>query len=234
VNDDLDVTPTTQSSAADPLYNAIYGDATAEVAPRRQGFPVIPPFTAYVVKPLKAQTHRTEANVSARVQVEILEGPGETSGKKITDNGGIWFVVSRNKKDRQGKVLGQLDDAAYAQKRDRAIKSLNRIRKALGLTFAWPQGGLHDAAVDQYCAQFAQAQPFVVEIRVEKDGNGTERNRIVWESAAALDEPQLDSGDKPTGKTAHEAAQAMIKQQNERRAQAKGGGSAQPTQTQIG
>ncbi len=210
--DDLDVQPTAPvgMGQVDPMYQQVYGGASAEVAPRRVGFPVVPPFLYYIVKPLGAKVNRTKANVGARATVQILEGPADTVGTKVSDNGAIWFDVSRNKKDRQGNVLEVLDDAKYAQKVKNHVAALNRIRQALGLAYSWPQGSTSDSAVEAYCKLFDSARSFVVEIRIERDNNGIERNRIVWESAAGLDEPVLDKNDKPIGKTAAQEAREKI------------------------
>ena len=212
-DDGIDVTPTDSQSASglDPLYQQIYGNPTTEVAERRTGFPVIPSFSHYVLKPLKASRHKTQAGApGARAQVEVLEGPSETVGHKFVDSGDVaWgFVPSR-----KGKDGADVDDVTFKGKVASRQGLLNRVRQALGLTFAWPQN-FSDQAVEAYCFQFTTAKPFVAAVQVEKGNDGIERNRIDWQSAAGLDEPEVDSNKRPTGKTAGQVARERIAQAN--------------------
>lgn len=225
--DDLDVTPTTPANVGglDPLFNQMYGGGTGtETTERRVGFPVIDAFTHYVLKPSGARRHRTTTNVGAKVSVEVLEGPGETVGFKFTDSGdaGYGFIVSRES-GPQGKRV-TLNDEEWNKKVENRRRLFNRIRQVLGLGMAVPPGSFNDAAVDAYCAQFANARPFVAEVRVEVGLDGVQRNKIVWESIAALDEQELDRNKKPLGKTAHQFAKEKIAAYKP-----KGGAAAAPT-----
>jgi len=211
--DDLDVTPTAPApvTGLDPLYQQMYGSGTGEeVAERQVGFPVITAFTHYVLRPTKAVRRRSDHNCGARVSVEVIEGIEDSAGHKFTDSGDVayGFVPSRTK----GKPGAQetLSEADFQKKCKTRSALLNRIRQVLGLSLAVPPGSFSDAALDAYAAQFGSARTFIAEVRVEKGNDGVERNRIVWESIAGLDEEEHDSKGAPLGKTALQVAREKI------------------------
>lgn len=215
---DLDVTLTGEAQAGagelDPLYQELYGDGGADaVAPRQIGFPIIPEFTHYVLKPLKATRRRSTANIGARAMVEVVAGPEGTVGHKFTDSSDVafGFIVSRRAKNG-----GEIDQKTWAGKCRSRTALLNRVRQSLGLTAAVPPGtfigvpDMPDAAVDAYAAQFETAQSFVARVQIEKGQDGVDRNRIDWGSVAGLADAATDQQGRPTGMTAHEEALAKI------------------------
>lgn len=212
---ELDVTPATGGEMVDPLYKEIYGEGGGqEVAPRQIGFPIIPAFTHYVLKPLKATRRRSQTNVGARVQVEVVEGPEGTVGHKFTDSGevGFGFIVARTKgKDRQ-----QITEEEWRGKCRSRNGMFNRVRVALGLTMAAPPNcfigmvDMPDAAVDAYAAQFENAQKFVAAVTIEVGMDGVSRNKVDWGSVAGLNEEATDQRGRPLGITAHEEAKGKI------------------------
>lgn len=200
----------TSAGAADD-YAAMMADGDDEVAPRQVGFPLAPPFLRYVLNVVKAERRQAKVGdgVGARAQIEIIAGPADTAGMKFFDSGNILygFVPSR----MGGKPPNQkpLTDEEFAKKVKSRRAGFNRIRQALGLATAMPSD-LSPQAVDAWCAQFPPSGHFVAEIRVERGNDGVERNRVVWESVAGLNEPELDRQGRQTGKTALEVAVADI------------------------
>jgi len=212
--DNLDVTPTTPSSVGglDPLYQQMYGGGLGTgTAERQVGFPVLPRFSYYVLKTLKATRRRSKdgGNVGVQVMVEVIEGPGGTTGMKFTDSSNLayGFIVGRMS-GKQGQQV-RLDDAAWQEKVDKRKLLLNRIAKTLGLALAVPSG-FTDPAVDQYAGQFEKPRTFVAEVRIDKGDDGVERNRIIWESVAAVDEAVHDRNGQPTGQNALQEAREKI------------------------
>lgn len=200
----------TSAGAADD-YAAMLAEGDDEVAPRQVGFPLAPPFLYYHLKVVKAERRQARQGdgVGARAQIQILEGPADTAGMKFFDSGNILygFVPSR----MGGKPPNQkpLNEEEFAKKTKSRKHGFNRIRAALNLAQAMPSD-LSPQAVDAWCAQFEHANSFIAEIRVERGSDGVERNRIIWESVAGLNEPELDRQGRQTGKTAHEEAVAQI------------------------
>lgn len=233
--DDLDKMATGSGGGVDPAYAAMFDEGLGtEESERQVGFDPIPAFSYYVLKPIRAFAGETQAG-APRVapQVEVLEGPEGTVGRKVLDMGGIYFSASdsrRAKKNEQGDEFGRVprteDEIVKARKNLRG--SLLRIQNQLKLSVGFP-ASFAPAAIEVYAEQFENAQPFVAEILNRLGTDGVRRNSINWYSVAALDAPVKDSNGKPTGKSAVEEAREKIEVRNKQggKKRARGSTSAQ-------
>lgn len=215
--DDLDKMEGGSAGGVDPAYAAMFGDDGLgnEEAERQVGFEPIMQFPFYVVKPIRAFAGETQTGAPrVAVQVEVLEGPDGTVGRKVLDMGGIYFAASDSRKakknetgDEFGRVKRTDDETLKARKNLKG--SLLRIQNHLKLSVGFP-ASFAPAAIEVYAEQFENAQPFVVEIQNKVGRDGVRRNSLNWYSVAALDAPVKDSSGKPTGKTAVQEAREKI------------------------
>lgn len=212
---EVDVTPTDSVAmeGLDPLYKSIYGESGAsEVAPRQIGYPLVPVFTHYVLKIVKATRRRSQTNVGVRLQAEVAEGPEGTVGMKFTESSELCFgfLVGRQKK---GVEITEDQWKAKCRSRNALF---NRVRQVLGLSTALPANcfiGMRDfpdAAIDEWCKQFDAAASFIGSVVIEKGQDGVDRNRIDWGSTAGLGDPETDQRGRETGLSALEGARAKI------------------------
>jgi hypothetical protein len=227
-HDDTTSPGMTNGSGVDPLYLEQFGAGLGEeVAERRGALEPVANFGYYIVQPTKAIASFTNQKGSPRiqVQVEILEGPADTVGRIVTDSGGIYFITNRESFDKKTKQMVYLDEAAFAEKLAARKAFLKRIANVMKLTQAIPASFTGDA-LDSYAAQFSSESPkMVIEIRTEKGQDGVNRNRLVWESAAALNEPLKDKrGNLVPNKTALDEARTKIAEKDKAGAGRRPGG----------
>ena len=215
--DDLDKMSTVAGGGVDPAYSDMGFDEGLgnEEAERQVGFDPVPQFSYYVLKPIRAFAGFTKAGAPrVAAQVEILEGPEGTIGRKVLDMGGIYFAASdsrRAKKNENGDEFNRVPrtDDEIAKARKNLKGSLLRIQNHLKLAVGFPVS-FAEAALEVYAEQFENAQPFVAEIANRVGNDSVRRNSINWYSIAALDAPVKDSNGKPTGKSALEEAREKI------------------------
>lgn len=209
--------PTQGGNGIDQSYLEQFEGGTGdEISERRVAPPPVPGGT-YLVKAISAfGMVSKDGNPYARPKVQIIEGVADTSGRFITDSGGIYFVSKRESKVNGQEVIleGSPKDktSPFGKKVEARHRMLNRIKAVLGLQTSAPNPHLPaEDGSQEYANQINDSCPmFLIDIRVEKG-----RNKLVWESIEALDGPVKDShGNVIQGKTAVEVFRTELAKKN--------------------
>lgn len=166
------------------------------------------------------QTKKAKLAV-ARVGVEILNGPAGTVGERVFDD--LFLTVKRTTNESGVEV--PKDEDTYEEQRQRLFKTLNKIARVGKFGRTFPVGPSVEA-IDAYAKQFEQGFEGIIEIRESTDeyeGVKRLRNRLVFESLRALDDPAVSKKAKP-GTTAKDEAYEKIAEAD-KVAAAKAGGA---------
>lgn len=232
---DLDSVTQTPVATPDDAYAAIYGRPLGDDEGERQvGIEPVPRFDYYLLHfdegkgDLLGDVKAPAVNIVATVK----EGPDGTIGRKIFDT--LFMEVSKNKYVKQDDENVQLPktqeefDASVEKHRHR----LTRIARIGKFAVAAPKSFMQ-ADLQTYGMQFGLNGGFdaIVAVSVQKerpDGKGgmwPAKNRIIWQSMAALDDPEKDKKGNPTGRSCHEEARDKLAKYNERQAKSGGRGA---------
>lgn len=197
------------------------------------GGQTIPTFPHYIVHFESAKggfTKGAKKTPLARVVAKVVEGLDGTDGERVFDD--LFLRVSKTEtiyEDGQAIDVPK-DPQDYAEHVESFQKRLNKIARVGEFSKAFPSGTGLDA-INLYAEQFGVKGGFdaVVEIREQTDKyQGTERrrNRIVWESLRAFDDPATKNGRRRGYKSAVEEARAEIAARLKASANAGGGRTA--------
>jgi len=232
---DLDAVQGTPVATEDDAYAAIYGRPMDDDEGQRQvGSEPIPRFDYYMLHFEEGKGELLGVNKAPAIQVvaTVVEGPDGTVGRKVFDT--MFLEVSKNKYIKEGSNSVQVPKTKeeFEETVERHLRKLNRIGRIGKFGISRPTSFMQ-ADLQTYGLQFGINGGFdaIVAVSISKarpDGKGGEwpaRNRIIWQSMAALDDPELDKQDKPTGRSCHEEARDKMVKFNERKA-AKGNGRA--------
>lgn len=169
----------------------------------------IPSFPHYVVRfyPGKGGFTRTKNTPMSRNQAEVLEGPSGSVGERIFDD--LFLRVSKTTQKDGVTIPKSAED--YRDNVEAFQKKLNKIARVGKFHMVTPVAPVQDA-LDGYAKQFAFDA--IVEIRESTDtyqGVTRTRNRIIWESLRALDDPASSRKAKP-GTTSLDWARMKIEE----------------------
>jgi len=218
-------------------YNNAFAGLGDEAAQREVGGTAVPAFGYYVVHFGGAKARFNKNGVpDVRPWCKVKQGLSGTEGTLVTDSIGSPFKgapligISPTYKDEDGTVQKRTPKE-LADRAEVINKLLNRIAKVGKFVQARPSNLNSQESLDAYAAQFEANGGFdaIVEIAYEPARGGYgERNRIKWESIAALDDPAQTK--QFAGKTALQEAEAKIAARLEAAAKGKPKGVAKATE----
>ena len=207
-------------------YNSVFGGAApTDEGDRKVSGKTVPSFPLYVVHVggAKEGYSRQKGTPFVRPWMLIKEGPDGTVGDLVSDD--LYLSVSKTTN------VDGIDEVKSPEKfKDDAtalVRKLNRIARIGGFPCAKPTG-FDKESLGGYASQFSglggQGFDAIIEIREtteEYESVKRTRNRIIWESMAAL----TDEADakKLKGKTALEEARLKIAERNAAAAKRAGG-----------
>lgn len=172
----------------------------------------IPFFSYYFVKGLpnpKAGYTKKKGSPVIRPGLQIVNGPEGTLEESVFDD--LYLKINRN--DQQGE---RKSDEDFQKQVKANQKKLNKIARVGRFTQAFPLDS-SKTALETYAKQF-EGFYGIVEIRErteEYEGRSITKNRVVWESLRATDDPPTKKGLKKGYKTAEEEALAEIAAANQ-------------------
>lgn len=205
-----------QTSSAEQVYtdepdDYVGGEDAGEDAPRVSG-QTVPSFPYYLFhfSAGKGSEAKKKKTPLARVGGTVKAGPDGTEDSPVFDD--LYLKVSKTTMDNGCEVPKDAQD--YEDDKKSFQKKLNKIARVGKFGKAFPVDRSKDA-VNAYAEQFKAGEGFdcIIEIRESTDtyeGVTRTRNRIVFESMRALDDPPTKAGLKKGYKTALEEAEAMI------------------------
>lgn len=192
-----------QQGASGPVSDLFAGAEDVGIGERRVGFEAIPS-GEYLVRLTFGEGRQSSKNLTPSVveRFEIVEGLEGTVGRKTGNMDTLWLTCSRDKKDKQGQVIGTLDDKEYAKKRKAFLEAFNRFRHAHRILGA-PSDENNTEIVTAWVAPAVEgAVEFLCELSVEIDNNGNERNKCYASSMCRPEDPVHDKNGKVVpGKT---------------------------------
>lgn len=200
-------------------YAAVFGRSnvpTEEVDRKVSGKTV--PTGTYIVtaKGAKAFFSGQKGTPGVRPFVLVKEGVDGTEGVLVSDD----LYLSPSPTVEEDGVTVKKTAEKFTKDADDLIRKLNRIGRILSFGQNQP-ANYSQTGLETYAAQFACNKDFVVEIReVTETYQGQERtkNRIVWESAAALTDPADSKKAQKAGLNAEGEAREKIAERNKREA----------------
>lgn len=205
-----------QASAAEQVYtdepdDYAGGEDAGEDAPRVSGQTVQSfPYYIFHFNAGKGGEAKKKKTPLARVGGFIKGGPEGTEDSPVFDD--LYLKVSKTRMEDGVEVPKEAAD--YEDDKTAFQKKLNKIARIGKFGKAFPVDRSKDA-VNAYAEQFKAADGFdcIIEIRESTDtyeGVTRSRNRIIFESMRAVDDPPTKQGLKKGYKTALEEAEAMI------------------------
>ena len=207
--------------AGAPTYEVPVDDAWAEQfegqedagedAPSVSGetLPTFPYYLVHFDKGKGGFTKGEKKTPVARTSCTISGGPEDTEGERVFDD--LFLRVSKTTQEN-GLVVPK-SEKKYKEDCGNFQRKLNKIARVGKFATAFPQAPIEDA-IEAYAKQFEVGGGFdgVVEIRESTEtykGVTRTRNRIIWESLRALDDPAVSRKAKP-GMSALDEAREKI------------------------
>lgn len=183
-----------------------------EDAPKVGG-QTIPSFPYYFIKGISGKAGFTKKKQSPVIRpgMQIVNGPDGTIGETVFDD--LYLLINRTTQVEGVEVPKDAEE--YAEQVKKNLKKLNKIARVGKFGQAHPLNG-SKTALETYAKQFESFPLSVVEIRESTEtyeGNTRTRNRIIWESLRAVDDPASSKKAKP-GTTAGQEAEAAIEAAN--------------------
>lgn len=200
-------------------YEGVFSGATTEEAERRVSGKTVPSFPLYVVHfgGAKAGYSTKKGTPFVRPYLHIRAGLDGTAGDIVSDD--LYLSVSKTTTD-DDNIVQRKSAEKFKEDAERLVMILNKIARVGGFGKAHP-AGYDKTSLDAYAEQFAgpneQGFDAIVEIREtteEFEGRKRTRNRIIWESLAALDDPADAKKLRAAGKTALDEALLKIEERN--------------------
>ena len=204
-------------SQVDPAYMELLGTGLDDVdePDREVGYDPVPRFDMYHVKFQGAGSgfSKDKGTPYVRPTAVVVNGPQGTVGRIISDD--IYLRVSDTIREKD-KTTGEVTERPRTpDEREKAVdeirKTLKRIAVRLKLDRPVPPS-LSEEGLKAYAVGFTDKEA-ILAIRVEKArGDYPARNRIIWRSIAAPNDPPSKGTDKYA--TAREESQALIDKWN--------------------
>lgn len=213
--------------------NAFAGVQEDAVGEREVSGAVVPSFGYYVVHFGGAKAKFSKSGIpDVRPWCKVVAGLSGTEGTLVSDSIGSPFkgvpMIAPNPTTTDDAGVVTKKAPALLQEQAQVItKILNQIAKVGRFALARPRDFNSLEALSAYAGQFEANGGFdaIVEIAYEPARGGYgERNRIKWESIAALDDPAQTK--QFAGKTALEEAKAKIEARSAAAGKPKVGGKA--------